>query len=245
MKTVFLTGLIVLLTVSLSAQEDCCKPGAKSSRKQAANDATQQTPLLTSLQPKDVSLYLVPLVCPAAPEIGCGGKAKPILKQLEEQEGVSQAWLNREGTMLAIVWKPNANRSVSTRAIREACNAQKLTLTPLEGKEFDQALAKFRSGSGWYRAENVDRLSEREAEVIVERIVRRLKSKIALSDEKSGKLQAELLSRCKDLLRRSTTDQQAVEEELYRSVQSFLSSEELATLKEAIALGFRPLENEK
>ena len=32
-----------------------------------------------------VSIYRVPLVCPAAPSIGCGSKSKPILLELESQ----------------------------------------------------------------------------------------------------------------------------------------------------------------
>src|SRR6266850_8378646 len=59
---------------------------------------------------KDVSVYQVPWRCPAALQIGCGSHAKPILLQLEQNPGVSEAWLNRQGTVVAVVWKPDARR---------------------------------------------------------------------------------------------------------------------------------------
>ncbi|MFC0425143.1 hypothetical protein, partial [Chryseobacterium scophthalmum] len=31
----------------------------------------------------NISFYKTPLVCPAAPQIGCGSKAKPVLLSLE------------------------------------------------------------------------------------------------------------------------------------------------------------------
>src|SRR5262245_61000613 len=55
--------------------------------------ATQKKP------EKEVSVYAVEWQCPAAPGIGCGSHAKPILLQLERDSSVSEAWLNRPGTM--------------------------------------------------------------------------------------------------------------------------------------------------
>src|SRR5262245_6392697 len=63
-----------------------------------------------AVSPKQITFYEVPLVCPAAPEIGCGSRSKPILLQLEQERTVSEAWLNRPGTIVAIVWKPEATR---------------------------------------------------------------------------------------------------------------------------------------
>src|SRR5207249_11618195 len=53
-----------------------------------------------------ISVFKAPLVCPAAPQIGCGSASKPILLDLERQAGVHEAWLNRAGTIIAVVWKP-------------------------------------------------------------------------------------------------------------------------------------------
>ncbi|PYK39612.1 MAG: hypothetical protein DME49_03530 [Verrucomicrobia bacterium] len=56
-----------------------------------------------------ISVFKAPLVCPAAPQIGCGSASKPILLDLEKQPGVFEAWLNRAGTIIAVVWKPDSD----------------------------------------------------------------------------------------------------------------------------------------
>src|SRR5438445_4127433 len=78
---------------------------------------------------KDVSVYQVPWVCPAAHQIGCGSHAKPILLELEKNPGVSEAWLNRQGTALAVVWEEDAKRKARRdveRTLKEA-KASKLS----------------------------------------------------------------------------------------------------------------------
>src|SRR6267142_1648588 len=65
---------------------------------------------------KDVSVYQVPWVCPAAHQIGCGSHAKPILLELEKNPGVSEAWLNRQGTAVAVVWTADAKRKARSEA---------------------------------------------------------------------------------------------------------------------------------
>src|ERR1043166_3178987 len=39
-----------------------------------------------------ISVFKVDLICPAAPAIGCGSRAKPILLELEKQNYVAEAW---------------------------------------------------------------------------------------------------------------------------------------------------------
>src|SRR4030095_17112522 len=70
---------------------------------QAANTATQ---LPTS---DSVSFFKVSLQCPPAPQIGGGAASKPILLDLERDPAVEQAWLNRTGTLIAVVWKSQPN----------------------------------------------------------------------------------------------------------------------------------------
>jgi hypothetical protein len=50
-----------------------------------------------------VSMFAVPFKCEAAPQIGCGSISKPILLELEGNPAISEAWLNRTGTILAVV----------------------------------------------------------------------------------------------------------------------------------------------
>ena len=42
-----------------------------------------------------ITFYKTPLVCNAAPQIGCGSRAKPTLLELEKNPAVKEAWLNR------------------------------------------------------------------------------------------------------------------------------------------------------
>src|SRR5260221_7722503 len=50
-----------------------------------------------------ITFYDVPLVCGAAPAIGCGSRANPLLIALEQPTAIKEAWLNRAGTIVAIV----------------------------------------------------------------------------------------------------------------------------------------------
>src|SRR6266704_2243457 len=146
--------------------------------------------------PARVSVYQVPWRCPAAHQIGCGSHAKPILLELERNPSVSEAWLNRQGTAVAVVWKPDAKRkarSDAERILKEQKGSK------LSGKEGAKVLADFESGKGWYRGAEVDRLSEEEAGVIAARWVRRVQAKTTLAEEKAEGLRgalAEGLKKC-------------------------------------------------
>src|SRR5215471_14823103 len=72
----------------------------------------------------DVSVFEVPWQCPAAPAIGCGSHAKPILLQLERDPSVREAWLNRQGTMVAVVGNPDTKKK-SRREVEKTLKEQK------------------------------------------------------------------------------------------------------------------------
>src|SRR6266496_1268435 len=77
-------------------------------------------PLASAAAPADrISIFKAPLVCPAARQIGCGSASKPILLDLEQQPGVLEAWLNRAGTRIAVVWKPESDASTRSRVVAE------------------------------------------------------------------------------------------------------------------------------
>src|SRR3979490_2902082 len=50
-----------------------------------------------------VVFYEVPVVCGEASDIGCGSRSKPVLIELKSLDKVKEAWLNRAGTMIAVV----------------------------------------------------------------------------------------------------------------------------------------------
>src|SRR6266478_6085283 len=146
---------------------------------------------------KDLSLYQVPWRCPAALQIGCGSHAKPILLELEQNPGVSEAWLNRQGTAVAVVWKPDAKRKARRDAEKTLTEG---TASKLSGEARTKTLADFESGKGWYRGADVDRLSEEEAGVIATRWVRRVQAKTTLTEANAEGLRAALTEGLKKCL---------------------------------------------
>src|SRR6266496_2162348 len=91
-----------------------------------------------SASKKDVSIYQVPWRCPAALQIGCGSHAKPILLELEQNPGVSEAWLNRQGTAVAVVWSPDAKRKARRAAERTLKEGKAQELKRVAGPFLDE-----------------------------------------------------------------------------------------------------------
>src|SRR6266481_6535317 len=133
-----------------------------------------------------ISVFKVPLVCPAAPQIGCGSASKPVLLDLERQPGVLEAWLNRAGTRIAVVWKPDAHAAIRGKIVAELKEDH---VPELDGKSRHEAINDFLSGEGWYHGADVDRLSEEEAGIIAARLVRWVQAKSALTKDKAEGLQ--------------------------------------------------------
>jgi len=193
----------------------------------------------TPLQPDRVSLFEVALRCPAAPQIGCGSSAKPILLRLEQESSVRQAWLNRAGTIIAVAWKADStsNGRHDAVAILEEKEAKEI-----KGKHRERRLTEFLSGRGWYRGAEVDRLSEEEAGIIAARLVNRVQAKTTLAHDKAEQLRQVLT----DIFRKMFTEgknQKALS--VQELAGSFLDEKQIAILKEAIQKGVRPLDGER
>src|SRR6266404_1749760 len=194
---------------------------------------------------KDVSLYQVPWRCPAALQIGCGSHAKPILLELEQNPGVSEAWLNRQGTAVAVVWSPDAKRKARRDAEKTLKEGK---ASKLSGQARTKTLAYFESGKGWYRGADVDRLSEEEAGVIAARWVRRVQAKTTLAEEKAESLRAALTEGLKKCLTGKAATPKTEEEkarELRRVAGPFLDEKQLEILSAAAGCGMRPMPNEE
>src|SRR6266480_3074679 len=199
-------------------------------------------PLASAAAPADrISVFKAPLVCPAARQIGCGSASKPILLDLEEQPGVLEAWLNRAGTRIAVVWKPESDASARSKIVADLKEDHAIEL---DGKPRDEAVNDFLSGKGWYRGADVDRLSEEEADVIAARLVRRVQAKTALTKDKAEGLQHALA----DTLRKDLTGESARQSQLSRFQdigREYLAKDQVAILKEAIEAGVLQLPNEQ
>jgi len=188
-----------------------------------------------------ISVFRAPLVCPAAPRIGCGSASKPILLDLERQAGVLEAWLNRAGTIIAVVWKPESNAETRRNVATELKEDHAVKM---QGKSRDEAVKDFLSGKGWYRGADVDRLSEEEAGVIAARFVRRVQAKTALAKDKADGLERDLTG----AIRKQLTGECSAPDQKQPSCEDvagkYLDQEQLKILREAIEKGARPLPNE-
>ena len=206
---------------------------------QAANTATQLP------TPDRLSIFKVSLQCPAAPQIGCGSASKPILLELERDPTVDQAWLNRTGTLIAVVWKsqPSAQtqQDLAPRLRSAGCCTRDAAISEVQGETRNQALKDFQSGHGWYRGAEVDRLSEEEAGIIAARLVRRVEAKTALSKDKAQGLQLALTQSFRKCF---TSGQQESCRRIGDMASKYLNREQMTILKEAIQSGVRPLPNE-
>jgi hypothetical protein len=196
-------------------------------------------PAKPAVPPDQVSVFKVPLVCPAAPNIGCGSRAKPILLELEKQDAIAGAWLNREGTLLAIVWKQGANRKTRRAALTVGLKDQGMDIRELGSKDRERALAEFPSSKEWLQGSDVDRLSEEEAGIVAAKLVRKIKTIIPLDDGKALLIErqsAEVLKRC---LTGKLPEGSSPREEVLKVLREHLDGKDVAVLQEQLR-DYRP-----
>lgn len=185
-----------------------------------------------------VTLFQVPLMCPAVKGLGCGGKARPFMADLEKRPEIAQAWLNHPGTLLAVVWKEPEPRSSGVRLVQSLFGAKDLSVTPLEGAAREKALQDFAARKGWYEGQDVNRLSEQEAQALAHRMARRVASRAKLSADSASALEADLRTVCTRALLegRGRTDAG----DLMASAAKYLNSAQRAILKDSLEQGFGP-----
>jgi len=198
----------------------------------------------------NVAFYKVPLMCHAAPGIGCGSLSKPVLLDLENRPTVKEAWLDRQGKTLAIVWKEGTGAAARAMVVIAVRTAHKLSAEEMTGEARDLALESFYSGGGWHRGADVDRLSEEEAGVIADRLVLRVVAKAPTISPKAELLRpimADIIREClvgwPDPL--SARCRETFAADLITVVGDHLSGVESDALLEAAKGGFRPLAGER
>lgn len=198
--------------------------------------------------PERVSFFEVSLECVAKEGLGCGSASKPILKTLARDAPVAEAKINYAGTVLAVVWKdPNQSPSGAS-AVEAAFNERGLDAALLRGATREQALNDFESARR-YGANDVDRLSEREAEVIASRIVNRAKDRLGLPPERLAALTGDLTAVFARHLTRDSEEECAVsrdviDQELTKAASKHLNKEQLAELRKAGEQGVQALPGE-
>lgn len=207
--------------------------------------AQTQTAIPKTINPERVSFYDVPLTCPAAPQIGCGSASKPLLLELEHNGAASEAWLNRAGTILAVVWPEQLQPGQRSQALEAALKARELSAKELVGDARQTALKDFQSGAAWYRGADVDRLSEEEAGIIAARLTARIREKVTVTDEQSRALQTEFTGALKQKLTGQFTPDE-LREAMFKICRERLGEKDAAVLQEAFKKGdLHPRPNEK
>jgi len=120
---------------------------------------------------KDITFFNVPLVCDAVPYIGCGSRAKFIMIDLMKDAAVKEAWLNRAGTIMAVVWKPGANENLREGVIKSTFSSHELPMDQVSESDRSALDEKFATREGWYMGSDVDALSIEEAGAIADQII--------------------------------------------------------------------------
>jgi len=204
----------------------------------------------------DISFYKVPLVCGAAPDIGCGSRSKPVLIGLEEQKEISEAWLNRSGAIIAIVWNRSNDLSSRNNATDEIFKKNKINVKEIDENEYTHLLKDFENKKDWYRSEEVDELSKEEASLIAARLIARTNLKTTLTNTKIVNLKREitgiLITRFTKKYSYKINDKDAWSEEikkkhineLLEAGKKYLDENEIKFFENAITLGLGPTEYE-
>jgi hypothetical protein len=99
---------------------------------------------MTKSTNQKIIAFYEPLVCGAAPSIGCGSRAKPLLIDLERQAPIKEAWLNRTGTIVAIVWRGQARMEEVGKPVFE-----KHEIEFTERRDDKQTTGSFRIEGSW------------------------------------------------------------------------------------------------
>lgn len=217
----------------------------------AAGITWAQTPFVSgersSVSAGQVSFYRVPLACPAARNLGCGSAAKPVLLALEKKGTIQEAWLDHPGTTLAIVWKSSTAPDARTADLQSVAEGHNISLKELTGSAREETWKSFQSSRQWYRGAQVDKLSEEEAMVITDRLIRRAMSKESTIASKAEKLKLDLAQVIREQLTGcdSTECRAKYRRKLEDTAHKDLTEAEFAALMEAAKLGFRSVGNEQ
>ncbi|MCH8319140.1 MAG: hypothetical protein IIA88_11720 [Bacteroidetes bacterium] len=165
---------------------------------------------------ENISFYQVPLICGAAPNIGCGSRSKPLLLELMKSENIKEAWLNRNGTVVAVVWNETIiSNKIRSETINSIFNNHDLEVDEIKKGKYKKQLQSFLTGDSWYKGTNVDELSVEESGVIAETIISKLILKGAKIDEFKGSMKKDIEALFKKELLTINSAQALNDPELY------------------------------
>lgn len=196
---------------------------------------------LRNVREERLDFFEVALVCPAAPKIGCGGRAKPALRALLGHHRIEAAWLNESGTRIAIAWR-NASERLSLDDLDDLLTPHGLSVRAIGRDARDGLLAAAKS-TRWYDSESVDELSDREAAIIGARFVSRIAARTPLTEQQRSQLSRAI----SDVFRARFRGERHgdIGDLLREAVKAYVDGAVARALDDAIALGHRPVEGEE
>lgn len=192
-----------------------------------------------------VSFFRVPLVCEAASHIGCGTRARPVLVEMEQEPGVREAWLNRDGTVLGIVW---ADESAYPERVMSILRRHGTAGLELKGSEHAQARDSF-AAAEWYRPAALHDLSAEEARVIAARLMGRLEKETSVSVGTAERLAKRIEDACAGALANASAASPSMRREqiasaLLNGAKDVLDPAAFRAFSAVVDLGHRPLPGE-
>lgn len=173
-----------------------------------------------TLQPEsfetNISFFKAPLVCSSVPSIGCGTRSKPVLRSVEKLEIVKEAWLSRQGNMIAVVWDKDTDPEHLNREVKKVFTRHGIAWDPEEKEDRSYSLL---NPSGWLAVDELNQLSREEAGVFADRIMLSMKES---GVELSQKEEAEFREETRKIFYEWLTDENALDNindpEKYRDV---------------------------
>ncbi len=168
----------------------------------------------------NITFYKAPLVCHAAPSIGCGSKAKFMLVELEKySDAVEGAWLNKKGTIVAVKWYTNTEESKKTEIIKTVSTSHNVQLSELSLIEANPYAKSFPKSSQWFKGKEVDKLSKEEAGIIAQNTIASYRAKKLIKPSFEKQFQADIEKIYADLFL-SISSYKDLTTEAYNKVES-------------------------
>lgn len=156
-----------------------------------------------------LSFYDVPLVCHAAPEIGCGSLTKPLFMAAQQVKEIKGIWLNRPGTRIAIKWDKIDDSAAQEKIIQPLFASYRVNASLIRDTRLVRALSDSLMLKGeWYKGLEIDQLSLEEAGVIAEDMVQPAMANGLLTADAAGKIKEDITAYFKtDLVKVRTCDE--------------------------------------
>lgn len=125
---------------------------------------------------KTISFYQVPLACAADEEIACGSRVKPLFIETGKQKEIKESWINRSGTVIAIVWnsalsdeeKQNIMGPLFMQSEISSVFVSDIESQSRINEDFSSNIAPAQKKDQWFQGMDVDRLSMIEAHVLAD-----------------------------------------------------------------------------